>query len=139
MPEHGFSQRQNRKACPDKEIPSGPAAPDRVVSRPSKIAGSSALFDQFERMAALPPYVLAAVDELKSRLRSEGKDVRYFGLGNPDGASPKAAIDRLVTEAQRPANHRYMPSRGLPEVRKAICDWYGRHYGVSFDPETESV
>ena len=82
-------------------------------------------------MAALPPYVLAAVDELKSRLRAEGKDVFDFGLGNPDGASPKAAIDRLITEAQRPANHRYMPSRGLPEVRKAICDWYGRHYGVS--------
>jgi alanine-synthesizing transaminase len=103
------------------------------------MAGSSARFDQFERMAALPPYVLAAVDELKSRLRAEGKDVFDFGLGNPDGASPKAAIDRLITEAQRPANHRYMPSRGLPEVRRAICDWYGRHYGVSFDPETESV
>jgi alanine-synthesizing transaminase len=103
------------------------------------MAGSSARFDQFERMAALPPYVLAAVDELKTRLRAEGKDVFDFGLGNPDGASPKAAIDRLVTEAQRPANHRYMPSRGLPEVRGAICDWYARHYGVSFDPETEAV
>ena len=32
-----------------------------------------------------------------------------------------------------------MPSRGLPEVRAAICDWYGRRYGQSFDPESEAV
>ena len=32
-----------------------------------------------------------------------------------------------------------MPSRGLPEVRAAICDWYVRHYGQTFDPETEAV
>ncbi len=63
------------------------------------------------------PYVLAAVDELKSRLRAEGHDVFDFGLGNPDGPSPQAAIERLTTEAQRPGNQRYMPSRGMPEVR----------------------
>jgi alanine-synthesizing transaminase len=95
--------------------------------------------NQFARLAALPPYILAVVDELKSRLRAEGHDVFDFGLGNPDGPSPKAAIERLVTEAQRPGNQRYMPSRGMPEVRKAICDWYQRRYGQSFDPETEAV
>ena len=95
--------------------------------------------NQFARLAALPPYVLAAVDELKSRLRAEGHDVFDFGLGNPDGPSPRLAIDRLIAEAQRPGNQRYMPSRGLPEVRRAICDWYGRKYGQGFDPETEAV
>ncbi|HEY4394708.1 MAG TPA: aminotransferase class I/II-fold pyridoxal phosphate-dependent enzyme [Polyangia bacterium] len=95
--------------------------------------------NQFARLAALPPYVLAAVDELKSRLRAEGHDVFDFGLGNPDGPSPKAAIERLITEAQRAGNQRYMPSRGMPEVRQAICDWYQRRYGQTFDPETEAV
>ena len=95
--------------------------------------------NQFARLAALPPYVLAAVDELKSRLRAEGHDVFDFGLGNPDGPSPHAVIERLTTEAQRPGNQRYMPSRGLPEVRRAICDWYQRRYGQTFDPETEAV
>jgi len=90
-------------------------------------------------MASLPPYVLATVDELKSRLRAEGHDVFDFGLGNPDGPSPAAAIDRLITEAQRPGNQRYMPSRGLPEVRRAICDWYARKYAQRFDPEGEAV
>jgi alanine-synthesizing transaminase len=95
--------------------------------------------NRFARLAALPPYVLAAVDELKSRLRAEGHDVFDFGLGNPDGPSPRAVIERLTTEAQRPGNQRYMPSRGLPEVRRAICDWYQRRYGQTFDPETEAV
>ena len=72
------------------------------------------------RLAALPPYILAVVDELKSRLRAEGHDVFDFGLGNPDGPSPKAAVARLITEAQRAGNQRYMPSRGMPEVRAAI-------------------
>jgi alanine-synthesizing transaminase len=95
--------------------------------------------NRFARLAALPPYVLAAVDELKSRLRAEGHDVFDFGLGNPNGPSPRAVIERLTAEAQRPGNQRYMPSRGLPEVRRAICDWYQRRYGQSFDPETEAV
>jgi alanine-synthesizing transaminase len=95
--------------------------------------------NRFVRMAALPPYVLAAVDELKSRLRAQGRDIYDFGLGNPDGASPRAAIDRLIAEAQRPGNQRYMPSRGLLEVRAAICGWYARRYAQTFDPETEAV
>jgi alanine-synthesizing transaminase len=103
------------------------------------MAGSPERFDQFTRLAALPPYVLATVDELKTRLRAEGHDVYDFGLGNPDGPSPKAAVERLVAETQRPGNQRYMPSRGLLEVRRAITDWYARRYGQTFDPETEAV
>jgi alanine-synthesizing transaminase len=88
---------------------------------------------------ALPPYVLAAVDELKTRLRAQGHDVYDFGLGNPDGPSPAAVVERLITEVQRPGSQRYMPSKGLAEPRQAICDWYSRRYGQSFDPDREAV
>jgi alanine-synthesizing transaminase len=91
------------------------------------------------RLDALPPYVLAAVDELKTRLRAQGHDVYDFGLGNPDGPSPGAVIDRLIAEVRRPGSQRYMPSKGLDEPRQAICDWYARRYGQSFDPEREAV
>ena len=95
--------------------------------------------ERFQRLAALPPYVLATVDELKSRLRAAGHDVYDFGLGNPDGASPRAAVERLVEEAQTPGNQRYMPSRGVLEARTAICDWYARKYDQTFDPDGEAV
>src|SRR5688572_13885118 len=91
------------------------------------------------RLALLPPYVLARVDELKSRLRAEGREIFDFGLGNPDGRSPAAVVERLQTELGKPGFQRYMPSKGLPEVRQAICGWYQRRYGVQFDPEREAV
>jgi aspartate/methionine/tyrosine aminotransferase len=64
------------------------------------------------RLSLLPPYVLARVDELKSRLRAEGREVYDFGLGNPDGPSPAAVVARLQAELARPGFQRYMPSRG---------------------------
>src|ERR1700710_969001 len=109
------------------------------MAPPSAGPPAGGRFGAFPRLAPLPPYVLAAVDELKSRLRAEGHDVFDFGLGNPDGPSPAAVIDRLTTEARRPGNQRYMPSKGLPEVRRAICDWYQRRYGQTFDPDREAV
>jgi alanine-synthesizing transaminase len=30
-------------------------------------------------------------------------------------------------------------SRGIPRLRRAICHWYQRRYGVEFDPETEAI
>jgi alanine-synthesizing transaminase len=97
------------------------------------------MFRDTFRLSQLPPYVLARVDELKSRLRAEGREVFDFGLGNPDGPSPAAAVARLKAELERPGFQRYMPSRGLPEPRQAICDWYRRRYGQSFDPDKEAV
>jgi alanine-synthesizing transaminase len=91
------------------------------------------------RLSQLPPYVLARVDELKSRLRAEGREVFDFGLGNPDGPSPDAAVARLNAELGKPGFQRYMPSRGLHEVRQAICRWYEARYRVAFDPEREAV
>jgi alanine-synthesizing transaminase len=97
------------------------------------------MFRDTYRLTQLPPYVLARVDELKSRLRAEGRDVFDFGLGNPDGASPAAAVARLEAELARPGFQRYMPSRGLPEPRQAICEWYRRRYDQVFDPDKEAV
>jgi alanine-synthesizing transaminase len=91
------------------------------------------------RLNQLPPYLVLRVDDLKSRLRSEGREIFDFGLGNPDGPSPKQAIARLKHELEQPGFHRYMPSRGLPEPRKAICDWYQKRIGCRFDPESEAA
>jgi len=60
-------------------------------------------------------------------------------MGNPDGATPKHIVDKLIEAAQKTATHRYSLSRGLPRLRKAICNWYGSRYGVQLDPEIEAI
>jgi len=60
-------------------------------------------------------------------------------MGNPDGPTPKHIVDKLVETAQRPNTHGYSVSKGILRLRKAICGWYERRYGVSLDPEEEAI
>ena len=94
---------------------------------------------KFSRMRRLPPYVFAQVNELKMKLRREGKDIVDLGMGNPDLPTPQHIIDKLLEAAQKPHNHRYSASRGITKLREAIADWYGRRYDVDIDPDTEAV
>src|SRR5215217_464040 len=94
---------------------------------------------EFRRVGDLPPYVFATVDELKRRLRREGRDVVDLGFGNPDIPSPTAVVEKLAEAATRPANHRYSASRGIPHLRDAVAELYKRRFGVAVDPETQIV
>ncbi|MFL6018862.1 MAG: aminotransferase class I/II-fold pyridoxal phosphate-dependent enzyme [Gaiellaceae bacterium] len=94
---------------------------------------------EFRRVGDLPPYVFATVDELKRRLRREGRDVVDLGFGNPDIPSPTAVVEKLAEAAARPANHRYSASRGIPHLRDAVAELYRRRFAVEVDPETQIV
>src|SRR5437868_247685 len=94
---------------------------------------------QFRRVDALPPYAFAEVERLKLELRRAGEDVVDLGFGNPDVAPPDVAVEKLREAALLPRNHRYSSSRGLPNLRAAICELYEERYGVALDPETEAT
>lgn len=94
---------------------------------------------EFPRIQRLPPYVFNIVGELKLQARRRGEDIIDFGMGNPDQPTPKHIVDKLCEAAQKPQNHRYSLSRGVPKLRKAIADWYQREHGVYVDPETEAI
>ncbi|HZQ15228.1 MAG TPA: aminotransferase class I/II-fold pyridoxal phosphate-dependent enzyme [Gaiellaceae bacterium] len=94
---------------------------------------------KFRRIDALPPYVFATVDQLKRELRREGRDVIDLGFGNPDIPSPDLAVEKLREAALKSANHRYSASRGIGQLRLAVCERYAQAYGVSLDPETQVV
>ncbi len=95
--------------------------------------------DMFPRMQRLPPYVFAVVNDLKMQLRRQGEDIVDLGMGNPDLPTPKHIVDKLIEAAPKAVNHRYSASRGLPNLRRAICDWYARRYDVHLDYESEAV
>ncbi len=94
---------------------------------------------QFPRISRLPPYVFNEVNELKMAARRRGDDVIDFGMGNPDQPPPMPIIDKLAEVARRNTTHRYSQSKGIPRLRKAITDWYSRRYGISLDPESETI
>jgi alanine-synthesizing transaminase len=95
--------------------------------------------EEFRRLTRLPAYVFNITGELKAAARKRGEDIIDFGMGNPDGATPKHIVDKLIEAAQKTVTHRYSLSRGLPRLRKSICDWYKRRYDVDLHPETEAI
>jgi len=94
---------------------------------------------EFQRIQRLPPYVFNITGELKMAARRRGEDIIDMSMGNPDGETPRHIVDKLVEAAQRENTHGYSLSKGIPRLRKAICDWYLRRYGVELDPETEAI
>ena len=94
---------------------------------------------EFARLTRLPPYVFNITTELKMAARRRGEDIIDFGMGNPDGPTPQHIVDKLIETVNRPDTHGYSVSKGIPRLRRAICHWYGRRYGVEFDPETEAI
>lgn len=94
---------------------------------------------QFPRMQRLPPYVFAVVNDLKLQLRRHHEDIVDLGMGNPDLPTPQHIVDKMTEAAQKPVNHRYSASKGIPNLRLAICNWYKRRYDVDLDPESEAA
>ncbi len=95
--------------------------------------------DEFRRLTRLPAYVFNITSELKAAARRRGEDIVDFGMGNPDGATPKHIVDKLIEAAQKTVTHRYSLSRGIPRLRRAICNWYKTRYNVDLDLETEAI
>jgi len=97
------------------------------------------LIEEFQRIKRLPPYVFAIVNELKAKARARGEDIIDFGMGNPDQPTPPHIVEKLVEAARRDNTHRYSMSKGIPRLRRAVCNWYKSKFGVDLDPESEAI
>ncbi|MFQ6023003.1 MAG: alanine transaminase [Acidiferrobacterales bacterium] len=95
--------------------------------------------DEFPRIKRLPPYVFNIVNELKAEARRRGEDIIDFGMGNPERPPAKHIIEKLCEVARREDTHRYSMSRGIPRLRRAICNWYKRRYNVDLDSDRHAI
>lgn len=94
---------------------------------------------EFHRIKRLPPYVFAEVNAMKAAARAAGEDIIDFGMGNPDSPTPQHIVDKLVETVKNPKAHGYSVSRGIKGLRNANAAYYERRFGVTIDPETETV
>jgi aspartate/methionine/tyrosine aminotransferase len=83
-----------------------------------------------ERATRTTPF--AAMDVLERANRMD--DVVHLEVGEPDFDTPAAVTDAAVA-ALRAGETGYTSSKGKPELRRAIADYYDRRYGVAVSPE----
>jgi len=93
---------------------SSSSTPARVSKRISSIAESATL----------------AVDAKAKALKAAGRPVIGFGAGEPDFPTPGYVVEAAVAACAQPANHRYTPAAGLPELRAAIAAKTARDSGL---------
>jgi LL-diaminopimelate aminotransferase len=90
-----------------------------------------------ERINKLEPYLFVEISRKINEKRSAGVDVITFAIGDPDIPTPSHILNRLIEAVQKPSNHRYPESEGLPEFRRAIADWYRVRFGINLDYNKE--
>jgi len=89
------------------------------------------------RIAAIAESATLAVDAKAKALKAAGRPVIGFGAGEPDFPTPGYILDAAEKAIRIPANHRYTPVAGLPELREAIVAKTKRD--SNFDIAVENV
>jgi LL-diaminopimelate aminotransferase len=89
------------------------------------------------RIKTLPPYLFAAIDQMKQKAIARGVDIINLGIGDPDLPTPAAIISRMQQAVENPAHHQYPSYEGMLTFRQAVADWYRRRFSVTLDPASE--
>jgi len=82
--------------------------------------GASSKTRVSKRISAIAESATLAVDSKAKALKAAGRPVIGFGAGEPDFPTPDYIVNAAIEAAKLPANHRYTPTPGLPELRDAI-------------------
>ena len=89
------------------------------------------------RLSHVSEYYFSRKLKEVARMNAEGKNVISLGIGSPDMPPSEETINVLCENTRKPDAHGYQPTVGIPELRKAMADWYKRWYDVDLDPATE--
>jgi LL-diaminopimelate aminotransferase len=92
-----------------------------------------------KRIAELPPYLFARIDELKAEQRAKGVDLIDLGIGDPDLPTPPHIVAAMQAAAADPRHHQYPSYVGMLDFRRAATSFYQRRFGVELDPATQAV
>jgi aspartate/methionine/tyrosine aminotransferase len=82
------------------------------------------------RIDAIAESATLAVDAKAKALKAAGEPVIGFGAGEPDFPTPAHIVEAAIAACKEPANHRYTPAGGLPELKEAIVQKTARDSGV---------
>ena len=90
-----------------------------------------------ERLSLVSEYYFSRKLKEVAQMNADGKDVISLAIGSPDMPPSEKTIETLCEVAKRPDAHGYQITMGIPELRKAMADFYKRWYDVDLDPSKE--
>jgi aspartate aminotransferase len=90
------------------------------------------------RVASVAVSPTVATAARATQLRAQGRDILDFSVGEPDQGTPER-IRKAAADAMNRGETRYIPSLGVPALRKAVADRYLADDGVSFDPSEVAI
>lgn len=111
--------------CDDEGVTTHPASAEPGVAG-SRLSA---------RVAAIAESATLAVDAKAKALKAAGRPVIGFGAGEPDFPTPDYIVAAAAEACADPANHRYTPAGGLPELKDAIAAKTARDSGLAVEPE----
>ena len=89
------------------------------------------------RLNSVEEYYFSTKLKQIAQFKAEGIPVINIGIGSPDLAPSQKTIDALTAAAANPNNHAYQGYQGIPALRKAFIDFYGTHYQVTLNSDSE--
>lgn len=72
------------------------------------------------KIAAIAESATLKVDAKAKKLKAQGRPVISYAAGEPDFQTPEHIVQAAREAVDDPANYRYTPTNGLPELREAI-------------------
>jgi aminotransferase len=87
-------------------------------------------------VAALPKSGIRDFFELVAKLK--GQDVISLGVGEPDFVTPWHIREAAIFALEKGKTY-YTSNLGLIELRRAVSDYVGKHFGVSYRPEDQVI
>lgn len=99
---------------------------------------SHSLFRLAERMNGVESSPTVRLNALATEMIRAGKDVINLTAGETDFETPEP-IKQAAIAAIAAGKTRYTAPHGIPELRKAIADWFERGFQLKYEPKQITV
>lgn len=98
----------------------------------------SALFRTADRMTGVESSPTVRLNAMAQELIRQGKDIVNLTAGETDFETPQN-IRQAAIDAMNRGMTRYTAPHGIPELRKAVSDWFKRDFGLSYETKQVTV
>lgn len=93
--------------------------------------------DPAHRISQVEEYYFSTKLKQIASMRAQGADIINLGIGSPDLPPHKSVVETLHEWSLKPDAHGYQSYQGRPELRKAMSEFYKKHFEVDLNPDSE--